>query len=204
MTAQINDAFQHRNTIYSVAGISEGKVFDISVLGLKPSGTSTACYRGYQAIFAISQSRLVLESLHVNLLPEDEENQLYQQQQGPVINGVTPSPSSGGINFFNNYYEGLNFPLKYTGGLLLATGFIKNLYVHMGFHQAWKYEKVIELIFDAGILKKEFDRSDQMAEIREMVAESQNDGDSSKMQTKNEIMRFVERAFDRTYHRWST
>jgi hypothetical protein len=37
----------------------------------------------------------------------------------------------------------------------------------MGFQAPWKYKSVVELIFDAGILKQEFDRSEQMAGIRQ-------------------------------------
>jgi hypothetical protein len=54
MTAQINDKFLYRNREYAVAGISEGDVFDPALLGLEPAGTSTACWRGYQAIFALA------------------------------------------------------------------------------------------------------------------------------------------------------
>ena len=52
MTAQINDVFRYRNREYAVAGISEGELFDPTLLCLEPAGTSTACWRGYQAIFA--------------------------------------------------------------------------------------------------------------------------------------------------------
>jgi hypothetical protein len=161
MTAQIDDTFRYRETEYSVAGISEGELFDISILGMTPSMASTACWRGYQAVFAVVQSRLVLDTLHVNLLRSGEGKNRYERVPGPLINGITPTPPRKEFDFFNNHYEGLNYQLKYSGGLLLANEFIESLYVHMGFHPAWKYETVIELIFDAGILKQEFDRSEQ-------------------------------------------
>lgn len=199
MTAQINDTFRYGNAVYSLAGISEGELFDISILDLKPAMASTACWRGYQAGFAVVQSRLVLDTLHVNLIrPGEGKQRQKQREEGPVINGVKPSPSKKEIEFFNNHYQGLNYRLEYSGGLLLAHGFIQGLYVHMGFHPAWKYETVIELTFDAGILKQEFDRSGRMAEIREMVV-TQNESSSSGMPTTDEINRFVERAFDRSY-----
>ncbi len=201
MTAQINDTFRYRKKEYSVAGISEGEIFDISVLDLKPSMASTACWRGYQAVFAVVQARLVLDALHVNLLrPEREKNQ-YEREIGPVINGITPSPPQEDFDFFNNHYDGLNYHLEYSGGLLLADGFIRSLYVHMGFHPAWKYETVIELVFDAGILKEEFDRSEQMAEIREMIGKSREKETSSERPSDEEIKQFVGRAFDRHYWR---
>jgi len=196
MTAQINDTFRYRNREYAVAGISEGELFDPSLLGLNPAGTCTACWRGYQAVFALSGSRLVLDALHVNLVKLGEG---YEREEGPLINGVKPGEIGGEYDFLNNHYEGLDYHLEYTGGLLLADGFIWELYVHMGYHPAWKYERVVELIFDAGILKNEFDRSEQMAEIRQRFLELQAEDDSSRMPTEDEIARFVERAFDRSY-----
>lgn len=197
MTAQIDDMFRYRKREYAVAGISEGELFDPSLLGVKPAGAGTACWRGYQAVFALSGSRLVLDTLHVVLLKPGEG---YEPEEGPLINGVKPGEPQGEYyDWFNNYYEGLNYHLEYTGGLLLADGFIKELYVHMGFHPAWKYERVVELIFDAGILKEEFDRSERMAEIRQRFLEPRAEDDSHRRPTEDEILRFVERAFDRSY-----
>ncbi len=109
-----------------------------------------------------------------------------------MINGVKPMGPNRDHDWFNNHYEGINYHLEYTGGLLIADGFIKELYVHMGFHPAWKYETVIELIFDTGIMIQEFDRSQRIAEIRKI--------ESNRRMTRDEIDRFVIRAFDRSYH----
>jgi len=196
MTAQINDRFRHHDTEYSVAGISEGELFDPAVLDLNPAMASTACWRGYQVVYSVPESYLIVADLHVNLL---EEGQEYQSKQGPTINGITPARSREEYEFFNNHYTGLNYHLEYTGGLLLADGFIQNLYVHMGFHPAWKYERVIELVFDNGVLLQEFDRSERMAEVRRMIVDSRGENDSRRMSTDDEIHDFVERAFDRTY-----
>jgi len=196
MTAQINDTFRYRKHEYAVAGISEGELFDPSLLDLKPAATCTACWRGYQAVFALSGPRLVLAALHVNLFKPGER---WEREEGPLINGVKPGDRRGEHDWFNNHYEGLNYHLEYTGGLLLADGFIPELYVHMGFHPAWKYEQVVELVFDAGTLKQEFDRSAQMAEIRQRLAESRAGDDSEQTPTQEEIIRFIERAFNRSY-----
>jgi hypothetical protein len=202
MTAQINDAFRYRKKEYSLAGISEGDLFDISVLGLNPIGLSSACWRGYLAVFAVVESRLVLDTLHVSLVQRGEGNKLFADKVGPVVNGVAPSPARGDLKFFvNNSYEGLDYHLKYSGRLLLADGFIQGLYVHMGFHPAWKYETVIELVFDGGVLKEEFDRSERMAEIREMVRKSQETNSSTERPSEEELKQFVARAFDRRYWR---
>jgi hypothetical protein len=185
MTAQVNDSFRYRDTEYTLAGISEGELFDISAFGLELDRFCSACYRGYVALFAVTQNRLVLDALRVRLKNSGEV---------PVINGVKPF-----LEYGKPHYEGLDYRLEYSGGVLLANGFIDSLYVHMGFHSAWKFETVIELIFDAGILKKEIDRSNRMAEIREMVVNFRNESDATRAPVKTSITRFVERAFDRTY-----
>lgn len=201
MTAQIDDTFRYRKREYAVAGIGEGELFDPSLLDLKPAGTCSACWRGYHAVFAVVESRLVLDKLHVNLITRVEGKPGYDQVEGPAINGILPAPPKKRQDIFNNHYVGLKYHLEYSGGLLLADGFIESLYVHMGFHPAWKYKTVIELIFDAGTLKEEFDRSERMAEIRKMVSRSRKKEPSTEMPSQEEIKRFVERAFDRRY-RW--
>ena len=74
MTAQMHDEFLYLGTEYSVVGISEGKIFDPSILGLKPVMASTGCYRGYQAIWGLSNSKLVLKDLNIRLCEEGEES----------------------------------------------------------------------------------------------------------------------------------
>lgn len=197
MTAQINDLFRYQDVTYAVSGISEGELFDPSQLDLEPAGTCTACWRGYQAVFAIVDSRMVLDTLHVNLLAPGAG---YVREEGPPINGISPTGPSGEHDWFNNHYVGICCPLDYTGGLLLAEGFISDLYVHMGFHPAWKYTKVIELIFRNGVLRSEFDRSGRMAEIRQLILDSPLDSDRRRMPTDREIFEFVQSSFDRTYN----
>jgi hypothetical protein len=55
------------------------------------------------------------------------------------------------------------------------------------------------LVFEGGRLKKEFDRSARMAEVRERVKASHDADDSDRKPTRQDISRFVERAFDRRY-----
>lgn len=62
VTAQINGTFRHRKREYAAAGISEGELFEPSLLDLKPAGAYAACWRGYQAVFAVLGSRLSLRS----------------------------------------------------------------------------------------------------------------------------------------------
>ncbi len=194
MTAQMNDGFRLRGQQYSLAGISEGRLFDPSAFDLKPIAVCSACWRGYCAEFGLDGSRLVLDALHVGLHPRDS-----MEANGPVINGVHPQGPNSKRAFFNNFYEGLRIPIEYTGGLLLGDDFIKDLYVHMGFHPAWKYRRVVELIFTNGVLTDEFDRSDQMAQFRTQYLEQRLIVGEQGMPDSEEIATFIERAFDRRY-----
>jgi hypothetical protein len=50
--------------------------------------------------------------------------------------------------------------------LLIADDFIQSLYVHMGFHPAWKYRTVLELAFEGGQEVAVHDMSAQMEALR--------------------------------------
>ena len=65
---------------------------------------------------------------------------------------------------FNNQYADVNYPIAYTGGLLLARGFIQKLYEHMGFHPAWKYEQVIELSEQASLSAQKANNTHQQVQ----------------------------------------
>ena len=86
--------------------------------------------------------------------------------QGPVINGSVPRFTTEPSALFNNFYTDLFLDIPFTGGLLLADGFIEELYVHMGFHPAWKYTTVIEIVCEAGTVVDKRDVSQRIAEIR--------------------------------------
>lgn len=189
MTAQISDVFEYQQRCLSIAGISEGSLFEPEAFGLDLGSNCSACWRGYQAVFALSDNRLVLDKLHV---------WLNDPQHPPTIHGVA-GESPGKVGIFNWRYDPLRCPLNYTGGVLLATGFISELYVHMGFHPAWKFREVHELIFKAGELIEASDRSEKMAEIREQIIASQKQRRATFQPDAGQIPDFVARAFDQRY-----
>jgi hypothetical protein len=159
MTAQFHDLFRHQNQEFSV--VSAGELFAPASFGLFPIPASTACWRGNLALYTIRDAQLVLDRLYVNL----------RELQGPMINGVTPQPPADRYGMFNNTYGNLNLPIPYSGSMLIGSGFIRELYEHMGFHPAWKYGVVIELMFENGKWKGETDRSESMAELRRTMQE---------------------------------
>ena len=157
MTAQIHDTFQLNEKSFSIVGVNGQELFDPHSLGVRTVPAITSCWRGFVSHYKIHENQLILDKLQMSLGPE----------KGPIINGVSPSDSDNGFRAFNNVYEQMGLEIKFTGGLLIADGFIQKLYVHMGFHPAWKYESVFELIFDDGRLLEIRDVSEQIKQIRE-------------------------------------
>ena len=62
-------------------------------------------------------------------------------------------------------FEGLD--VGFSGTLLLGDGFIRDLYVHMGFHPAWKYERVRRLVLREGAVTEVVDDSRGYARQRD-------------------------------------
>ena len=156
MTAQIPDSFLLQDQKCSIVGINGTGLFDPLDHNLHPLPRITSCWRGYVCTYKTIQDKLLLDSVQVNL-----------DQEGPVIHEVRPHFDRKGI--FDNIYKDLNLPVDFTGGLLAANGFIQPLYVHMGFHPAWKYETVFELIFSQGHVLDTRDVSEQMAKLRDTM-----------------------------------
>lgn len=155
MTAQFQDLFRHQGQEFSlVDGASE--LFKPADFQLAPIPASTGCWRGTLALYTILDARLVLETLWVNL----------SELQGPIINGSAPGGRTGRYGMFNNVYQNIDLRIPHTGSLLIANEFIPELYIHMGFHPAWKYRKVLGLMFEDGKLLSESDLSEAMARIR--------------------------------------
>jgi len=194
MTAQINDTCFHRKIDFAVAGISGTGLFDPSNLGFQPVSMSTACWRGYVAHYSVIDSQLYLTSLHLGLSNEDAIR--ARAGNGPQIFGISPQPD----RFAGFIYEGLQSPVNFTGGLLIADDFIRDLYVHMGFHPAWKYKNVREVIFDAGYLVDDFDRSLDMEKARlNFIRDSKETGNKPNIPSRVEIEAWIEKCFSRNY-----
>ena len=122
----------------------------------------SACWRGFVCSYLVEGPRLLLDSLEMSL-----------DGPAPKLFGVRPKPLKGDFTIFDAVYEGLGHRVPFSGGLLLADDFIDELYVHMGFHPAWKYREVHELVFLDGDLVLEADRSEQIAEFRDAEASVQ-------------------------------
>ena len=90
----------------------------------------------------------------------------------PPINGTqaraldAPQPGEGPPPMVPHEYRDLGLPVQFSGEILAADGLIMELYLHGGFHPAWKYGKNLELQFDKGFLTSTRDVSDIFKEFR--------------------------------------
>ena len=80
---------------------------------------------------------------------------------------------------------------------MLGRDFIPELYVHMGFHPAWKYRHVVEVTLDHGRTTSVVDCSEAMGAVRDkLAATARGPGGGA---THDEIRAWVERTFSRRY-----
>jgi hypothetical protein len=194
MTAQISDVVEFDGVSYSLAAIDGVGLFDPADHGLQVTMTSTANYRGYRACYAVRDARLLLAALHdVGLVVAVEET---PPEALPRLAGKTPRWD--GYAFA---YDDLDLAVPFSGGLLIADGFIDELYVHMGFHPAWKYRRVHELVIDGGRVIRTLDRSEEIAAVRETMAGRDRPDPDDRDRLKSWIARTFERDYARSFGR---
>jgi len=197
MTAQIPDTFLLDDQEYSIVGVNGGELFKTQDFGLNPFSPMTACWRGYICQYRLRDNRLVLNKLKIYLKTYGSSGSV--DLQGPVINNVQPSfrpPPK--YEDFNNFYDELNLEIKFTGGILIGQGFIQKLYVHMGFHPAWKYQTVFELIFANGVASEVQNVSQQVEELRNKMAKEALEPNSQA--NEQELQALIKTTFKLNYH----
>lgn len=187
MTAQFSDNVKYRGSTYAIAGKNGYGLFYPDEHGLKTHGGCTACYRGYVCTYAIHEGRLLLDSLFA-----------FLSGDAPKLFGRSPMPQKE-RSLFDVIYDRLRHPVPYTGGLLLGDGFIEELYVHMGFHPAWKFREVHEVIFEDGVVVTETDRSEAMAGFREEISHRPLEPDLDT--DREDISKWIAKCFSQEY-RW--
>jgi hypothetical protein len=165
MTAQVSDKVLYQGRGFQLSGVQGTGLFDPAQHGLKPHMMSTACWRGFICTYGVSDGGLFLEKLCIGLGSEEE----LKVKEGKGLPLFGKPPRYSGESHEHVVYEDLRGPVPFSGGLLVATGFLRELYVHMGFHPAWKYTEVHELLFEEGRLTEARDCSEAMARVRERM-----------------------------------
>lgn len=210
MTAQIADTVTHLDTAFDLVGVNGSGLFNPEDHGIEARWVTSACWRGFHCTYSVTNQSLRLNQVFVGL--DEDDRSAAERSEGPILFDRIPSrylihghrwSEEDGDEYTwksDDYrYDGLNELVLFSGGLLLADGFVDDLYVHMGFHPAWKYTTVLELVFANGILQQEFDRSDRMAEVRQKINDSSGDDSPARRPTRQEIYDFIDRSFDLTY-----
>jgi hypothetical protein len=175
MTAQFSDVVLYEKRRYALAGISGSGLFDPSEHDIRVRMISTACWRGYLCEYTVEDNQLFLTALQLGAAQPPEE-----------VFGAHVQPGATAV------YRPIRVRQPFTGGLLLGAGFIEELYVHMGFHPAWKYKTVLELTFDDGRLDAAHDRSEPMAQRRAAQG-------SLKPTDLRDVEAWIDITFDHTY-----
>ena len=198
MTAQINDTCFHRQISFVVSGISGAGLFDPEAHGIKPVALSSACWRGYVAHYSVIEGELFLTRFNLGL--SDADTALALEGKGPELFGVRPRRERVRHSSCGFLYDDFQWPIPFTGGLLLADRFIQELYVHMGFHPAWKFRQVREVIFNQGRVMEDHDRSQDMKSLRdELAAREKAAEQGAPKPSRKDMMAWIERCFSRKY-----
>ena len=198
MTAQITDGFYYNNEEWTLIATSKKFGFDPKKHGLEPVSPSTACWDGYYCDYSIDDS-LKLKNLFICLgwpgfpfqYDETKEGPEYPELLGKQVSIVE---DDGYYHNFDHYYA-LDYPMNFSGKILLGKNFMSGYYIHMGYQQAWAYENVKEFVFKNGKLVEINDYSDKVQKLREDINKDPDFFD--KMH--NNIPEFVNNSFSKDY-----
>ena len=183
MTAQIGDIYKYQKKEFTIVALSSAMLFDPKNYGMEPHARSTACWRGYWCEYAIEDDELLLKDLYL----------FNSDGKYPPLNGVEVSMKS---HFGHRVYKDVNMPIPYTGKILLGDGFMQEYYIHMGFQRGWAYKKLIELVFEEGILLVCNDLSHIAKAQREAMAKGNI---NPRRPGGDNILKFVEDSFSLDY-----
>jgi len=164
MTAQVCDTVVFNGLAYQLAEFEGSGLFDPKEHGFEPMGFSTACWRGFVCGYEIVDQHLVLTSLSMGLSGSDFERSLISEFFGKDCSTDTSLGAGTSIT-------GFSLPVSFDGTMLIGRDFMQELYVHMGFHPAYKYKDVWKLELTNGRLVSSEDISQPMKKYRQKHVE---------------------------------
>jgi hypothetical protein len=180
MTAQAPDKVIYKSEQYAIIGVKGEHLLTPMDFGIVPQMWSTGCYRGYIATYSCLDGGLFLTEMHIGRVGDEGEG-------WKPIDGVQPETvhievvamrdgkAQHETRTDGKKYRDLKVKTYFSGGILMATGFIQQLYVHMGFGKPYQYKQVRELLFHEGALVKMVDHSDVAAAWRDHVVREQDE-----------------------------
>lgn len=172
-TAQISDTFIFKGNKYSLIGKTEGELTTPRQFGMSAVRIHTACYRGYYATYELTKEGLFLREL---TLRERDGNYLPISGISPVINKKP----------YKATYSNLNVVVRFSGKIRIAKGFIRELYIHMGYQKPIAFKTVLDITLKDGLLVEIKDRSEEIEKMR---------GAFKKDYESREMNKFIEDAF---------
>ncbi len=159
MTAQRGDIYKYNNNQYTCLSWSGGPRFNPRDYGFDPTAMDTACWRGFQCIYEITDFSLKLQELYIydanGFYPEINGVSIIDPDYLPdedeeIVDNDSASPHYIGPQTYHN----LNLVIPFTGKLLLATDFIHDYYIHMGLQRPFGFKKLYSFEFEDGVLKQ--------------------------------------------------
>lgn len=160
MTAQEPDLVELGGATYDLLPGSALLYDPRAELGVEPIMRSTALRRGYHCVYAVADARLILTALTLTLeavaVPRMAELSVAYLGRGAEV------PREGEMR-----YTDLTTPVQASGELLLGSGFLEQYYEHGGLAPAWKYETVLAVTVEDGVVTSVTDRSADNADKRE-------------------------------------
>jgi hypothetical protein len=184
MTAQMNDSFEYQGVSFDLVGMKGEGLFDPATEQIFCRPMHTACWRGYIASYAVVDDELRLAKLEMTPIDPTKLPRVYGREPTSVT------------TYGQATYEARDVRVPFTGGLLLARDFVRELYVHMGFHPAWKYRVVFELIIEDGRVLRQLDRSEAMAEVRATLSKKPLSPTTTE---EPQLHEWIAKCFERQY-----
>lgn len=174
ITHQTSDKFLYEGNEFELVGISKKRdLFDITSFGITTTGYNTANCRGRLCRFTVVDDELVLKDLAVMTDQNLPINNVFPHKlsvREQLANYSSYFAEFGSIFLHgDNYYLDVNLPVIYTGKLLIATDFISRYQINGGFDSPLKFEKVILLIVEEGIVLDVVDVSNVIKAKRERM-----------------------------------
>lgn len=193
VTAQLSDLVEFLGATYALAGVLGDPLFEPMDVGLKPVMISTACWRGYVCTYSVREDRLILSELLVGGQSELKGKQLTSDT---ALFGVAPELFEPWRAF---KFQNLEVFVPFSGGLLVGGDVIRSHYVHMGFHPAWKFEHVLELLFKDGVVTEWHDRSSKVAQVRHAIEAGEIDDPDGERGGINWVKKTFSLNYNRTF-----
>jgi len=160
MTGQIPDEVTYRRRRYEITAVDGKGLFDPEAHGLEIVPVSTALWRGHLCRYTVHRQQLTLAYLEIG---DSARN------AAAVIDGVAPRRADDRSAWEKDLAFDLALPVAFTGRLLLGRDYVHIGWLHMGFTPAWLFADVQELVFTEGRLTSAYDRSAELAAVRDRL-----------------------------------